>query len=173
MRLFVAVNFTDEIKKRLLEIQERLRSQCLSGNFTRSENLHLTLAFLGETPEGKLPLLFQIMDGMKFSPFEVSFNHTGCFTHSRKELWWIGAGKNDACLQALRSIHGQLLSRLLEAGFSVDERPFNPHITLGREIKHSQPITLDCPGIAAKVSRISLMRSERIKGVLTYTELLP
>ena len=171
MRLFIAVNFNNEVKKHLFEIQELLRSQCLSGNFTRTENLHLTLAFLGETPEGRLPLLFRIMDGIKFSPFEVSLNHTGCFTHSRKELWWIGAGKNDAGLQALKAINSQLLSHLLEAGFSVDERPFNPHITLGREIKHSQPITLDNLDITVKVNRISLMKSERVRGVLTYTEL--
>ena len=171
MRLFVAVNFTDDIKKRLIEIQERLRSQSLSGNFTRPENLHLTLAFLGETPEEKLSLLFQIIKDVHVFPFEVSFNHTGCFTHSRKELWWIGAGKNDPGLRQLGDIHGQLISRLLEKGFSVDERPFNPHITLGREIKHSQPIILACPEITVNVNRISLMKSERVKGVLTYTEL--
>ena len=171
MRLFIAVNFTDEVKKRLLEIQERLRSQSLSGNFTRPENLHLTLAFLGETPEEKLSSLFQIIEDIKVTPFEVFFNHTGCFIHSRKELWWIGAGENDPGLRQLGDIHGQLLSRLLDARFSVDERPFNPHITLGREIKHSRPISLCCPEITVSINRICLMKSERIKGVLTYTAL--
>ena len=171
MRIFIAVNFSNEVKERLLEVQDQLRSQSLSGNFTRLENLHLTLAFLGETPEEKLPSLFRIIKEVRVFPFEVSFNHTGCFTHSRKELWWIGAGKNDPGLQFLRDIHGQLLGRLLAAHFSVDERPFNPHITLGREIKHSQQIILDCPEITVRVDHISLMKSEHVRGVLTYTEL--
>ena len=171
MRLFIAVNLNDKTRKLLLEVQEQLRSQCFTGNFTRPENLHLTLAFLGETPEDSLPFLFRIMEEIKVSPFEISFNHTGCFSHSRKELWWIGAGKNDPGLQLLNGIHGQLLSRLLDAHFSVDERPFNPHITLGREIKHSGPITLALPEITVKADRISLMKSERLRSVLTYTEL--
>ena len=171
MRLFIAVNFDDEVKRRLLEIQGQLRSQSLSGNFTRRENLHLTLAFLGETSEEKLPLLYQIMEDVQFSPFEIYFDHTGCFTHSRKELWWIGAGKNEPGLKLLKDIHSRLLKRLLDARFSVDERPFNPHITLGREIKHLQPITLDHKELIVRVNEISLMKSERLNGVLTYTRL--
>jgi 2'-5' RNA ligase len=177
MRLFIAVNFNDEIKNRLLEIQDRLRAQCLRGNFTRSENFHLTLAFLGETSEERLNVLFRILEEINkppyeaTPPFEISFNRTGCFTHSRKELWWIGAERNSAGHSLLEAIHARLLDRLSEEGFSVDKRPFNAHITLGREIKHSQAITLDCPEIKISVDRISLMKSEHIRGVLTYTEI--
>jgi len=180
MRLFIAVNFDDAVKKRLLEIQTRLRSQCTRGNFTRPENLHLTLAFLGETPEAKVASLLQIIGdvqalpeaALKAAPFEVSFNHTGCFTHSHKELWWIGADENCPALNRLKAIHGKLIKRLLDANFSVDNRSFNPHITLGREIKHSEKIILNCDEIKVKVDRLSLMKSGHIGGVLTYTELL-
>jgi len=172
MRLFIAVNFNDTVRERLLEIQEQLRSQSTRGNFTRPENLHLTLAFLGETPEEKLPSLFGIIKNVQVLPLEVSFNHTGCFTHSHKELWWVGAGKGDPGLSRLSSIHEELVKRLLDAGFSVDNRAFNPHITLAREVKHSQKIILNCDEIKVKVDRINLMKSEHIRGVLTYTELL-
>ena len=171
MRLFIAVNVNDETRGRIVKVQEQLRSQALRGSFTRPENLHLTLAFLGETAEEKLPHLFRIMQEVKFSPFEISFNRTGCFTHSRKELWWIGAGPYCPGLPKLEAIHAQLLGLLLNAGFRVDTRPFNAHISLGREIKHAQPIVLECPEITVKVDRMSLMKSEHIRGVLTYTEL--
>ena len=171
MRLFAAVNFSDEIKSRLLEIQERLRSQSLKGSFTRPENFHLTMAFLGETPKEKLAGLFRIMEEVRTAPFDIHFNLTGCFTHSRKELWWIGADRNCSGFPLLEAIHAQLIDRLLDEGFNVDRRPFNPHITLGREIKHSGPIILDCPDIAVRVDRVSLMKSEHIRGVLNYTEL--
>ena len=171
MRLFIAVNFPDEVKKTILDVQEQLCLQTVRGSFTRPENLHLTLAFLGETPEEKLPCLFKIMEKIQPSPFEVIFNYTGYFSHSHKELWWIGADKCSPGISMLDSIHAQLLTELPDAGFSVDKRPYNAHITLGREIKHSSPITLECPEIKVAVHNVSLMKSERIRGILTYTEL--
>jgi len=179
MRLFIAVNFDYEVKKQLMEIQAQLRSQCTRGNFTRPENIHLTLAFLGETPEEKVPSILKIIDETMNDvqtpavalPFEVSFTHTGCFTHSHKELWWVGADETCQGLSRLRATHGGLINRLLDAGFHVDTRSFNPHITLGREVKHSQKITLNCDEIKVKVDRLCLMKSEHIGGKLTYTEL--
>jgi len=174
MRLFIAVNFDNLVKKQLLEIQELLRLQCTRGNFTRPENLHLTLAFLGETPEEKVPSILKIIDDVQalaYLPFEVSFTQTGCFTHSRKELWWVGAAKDDPGLSRLSAIHGGLVKRLSDAGLSVDNRAFSPHITLGREVKHQERITLNRSEIKVKVDRISLMKSEHIRGKLTYSEL--
>ena len=172
MRLFVAVNFDDEVKKRFLEIQALLRAQSIRGNFTRAENLHLTLVFLGETPEEKLKDIFQIIDDINTPSFDVTFNRAGCFSHSRKELWWLGAAPDSPGLCGLKAIHGKLISALSDAGVSVDKRPYSAHITLGREIKHSEPVVLDCPEIVVKVNRVSLMKSEHIRGVLTYTELM-
>ena len=171
LRLFVAVNFSEEIKSRLLELQQQLRPQVLKGSFTRPENFHLTLAFLGDTPGERLGCLFRIMEDTQAPPFDISFNRTGCFTHSRKELWWIGANPENKGLPLLQAIHEQLISRLEQEGFSADKRPFNAHITLAREIKRTQPIVLDCPDITIRVDRISLMKSEHYRGVLTYTEL--
>jgi len=171
MRLFVAINFSEEIKKQILSVQEQLRSRVLKGNFSRSENFHITLAFLGNAPEEKLESLFQIMDDLKAPPFEIRFNSTGCFSHSHKGLWWIGADRNSPGFQVLLSIHAQLLDRLLDAGFPVDTRPFNAHITLAREVKYSEKVVLDKPDINMRVDRISLMKSEHIHGVLTYTEI--
>lgn len=172
MRLFIAVNFNDEIKSRIRKIQEQLKLQSLRGNFTRPENLHLTLVFLGETPEEKLKVLSRILEGIQATPFEITFDHSGCFTHSRKELWWIGAASSNPGLDILRNIHSRLLHTLSEEGFRVDRRPFNAHVTLGREIKHTGPIFLDCPEITILVNRISLMESQQLRSVLNYAEVL-
>ena len=171
MRLFIAVNFTSESKKEIIEIQNKLRFFCTRGNFTKEENLHLTLAFLGETKEEKLNTLFKIMDEIKYPPFEILFNSTGCFIHSFKELWWIGIDKKNSGFTTLEKIHKQLTNALKQENFNVDLRPFNAHITLGREIKHSSPIVLKKPEVFISVTRISLMVSERINGKLTYTEI--
>ena len=170
MRLFIAINFDERTKRQILKLQDQLRSKSQRGNFSRPENFHLTLAFLGETPEEKIPVILGIINEITIQPFKIYFNHTGYFSRSRKELWYIGADPESPGLPLLKSIHEQLLHSLLQAGCSVDERPFRAHITLGREIKYSEPV-LDKPDIVVDIDRISLMKSENIRGKLMYTEI--
>ena len=171
MRLFIAVFPDAEAKTELQRLQEQIRAQADKGSFTRPENLHLTLIFLGEIPMEKLKLLYPIIKGIKASAFEITFNRTGYFTHGRNELWWAGADPNDPTLPLLNQIHGQLKNELTKEGFRIDKKPFNAHITLGREIRPSRPIVPDCRLIKIKVDRLSLVKSEHIHGVLTYTEI--
>ena len=173
LRLFIAVNCDDETKKRLLSVQDKIRSQALKGNFSRPENLHLTLVFLGETPEDQVQAICPVIkEAMRppAAPFALAFSQTGCFTHSGKELWWIGAGHSDPSLGILKNIRQRITGGLSAAGIAFDDRPFNPHITLGREVKHNAPIVIDRQEINFPVNRISLMKSERTDGALVYTE---
>ena len=173
MRLFIAVNCGDETKKLLLSVQEKIKSQSLKGNFSRPENLHLTLVFLGETPEEQVPAICTaIKEALRppAAPFSLTFSQTGCYRHSNKELWWIGAGHSDPFLGALKNLRQRITGGLSTAGVAFDDRPFNPHITLGREIKHNAPIVIPQQEINFSVNRISLMKSERSGGVLVYTE---
>ena len=173
MRLFIAVLLSDDVKIALQKLQDQIKSQVYKGSFTRPENFHLTLAFLGETPESRVAVLHRIIQEINFLPFEITFNRTGFFKHGGKELWWAGINANDPMLSQLKSLHEQLINRLEKEGFPVDKRSFNTHITLGREIKHSKPIALEFQSIKVSVDRISLMKSERTGGVLQYTELFP
>ena len=61
MRLFLAVNFDDATKHRIQAVQQRLR-EVAQGDFSRPENLHLTLAFLGEVPAQKAAAACRAMD---------------------------------------------------------------------------------------------------------------
>jgi len=171
MRLFIAVNCDDEVKRQIVKLQERLRAQAVRGNFSRPENLHVTLAFLGETPEARLDCLYHIVESVQVPPFEITFNHTGYFKRRSTELWWLGVNPADPGLLVLTALQKRLMNHLEEARFTVDKKPFSAHITLGREMVRQQPIALDCPPIPVRVERISLMKSEHIRGVLTYTEL--
>jgi 2'-5' RNA ligase len=174
MRLFIAINCGDEIKNRLLSVQDKIKSQSLKGNFSRPENLHLTLVFLGETPEDQVPEICAVIkEAAKppVAPFTLTFSQTGCFTHSGKELWWIGTGRADPSLNILKKLRQRITGGLSAAGVTFDDRRFNPHITLGREIKHNAPIVIPQQEITYPVNRISLMKSERLGGTLTYTEI--
>ena len=48
MRLFIAIPFSEEFKGELIRVQNEMRANGVRGNFSRAENLHVTVAFLGE-----------------------------------------------------------------------------------------------------------------------------
>lgn len=160
MRLFFAIPFSPEIRRVLLDAQDALRRQVHSANFTRPENLHLTLAFLGETP--RLREAARIAAGISAGPFPLTAGGTGRFG----ELWWVGVLPNPA-LEALAS---ELRNALRNDGFPVEDRPFQPHITLARQVSFDTMPKLTVPDASMTVRRVSLMKSERIGGKLLYTE---
>ncbi|MDR2701629.1 MAG: RNA 2',3'-cyclic phosphodiesterase [Spirochaetaceae bacterium] len=178
MRLFIAVNVDQEIKRRILEVQDRIRKEVNRGKFPPKENFHITLVFLGETPEERLPAIKEAMiqaastGGKPVSAFEFSFSKAGFFKRGGKELWWLGTDtKNDR----LENLQKNLTSELLARNFVFDNKPFTAHITLGREIR-SELWPFNTENIAVPVNRLSLMQSQHLpaaekKSAVVYTEL--
>lgn len=174
MRLFIAINFDENVKKRIIEVREELRANSRQGNFTKDENLHLTLVFLGEIPGSQVGVIENIMEEAEEEPFELKFNRLGCFKRKQGgDIWWIGCEKN----KTLMNIQRNLSDGLRKAGFNIEKRDFKPHLTLGREVmihgsgKVFGSGELEKRPIKSEVGQISLMLSERINGKLTYTSL--
>ena len=82
MRLFVAIELSDEVKDALMECIDNIKVQGGKGNFTRKENLHITLAFLGETE--RLRSAKACLDLVAFPQFDISLGKQGQF---RDILW--------------------------------------------------------------------------------------
>ncbi len=167
MRLFIAINFDEKTKEKMLDVQRRLREKG-SGCFTAPENLHLTLAFLGEVSEERIPDIKAVMDTLTVPEMTFRFSHTGCFRRD-SELWWLGAEENNS----LSNLQKELIRSLKDAGFSLDGKRFRPHITLAREMHIGQVGSkelLPSP-FTAEATAVSLMLSHRPNGKLTYTEL--
>ena len=182
MRLFIAVNFSKEVKQQILEVQDRIKDVVKQGKFSSPENLHLTLVFLGETPAERLPEIKNAMNQVAFSDrkpasaFYLAFSNAGFFKRGGKELWWLGIDeKNCNEEKQLKALQSSLAAELTSRGFHIDRRPFTAHITLGREIKNG-PWPFKTEKIPVNVKRISLMLSEHMrnpdkKNKLIYTEL--
>lgn len=160
MRLFVAVHFTPEIRRALLDAAGELRRQSASARMTRPENLHLTLAFIGETENRRAAQ--EAVLGLSAAPFSIAVGGCGRFG----DLWWAGVAPSPA----LSSLAAEVGEALRQRGFVLDRRPFRPHITLARQVESAAPIRLSLPEMTMTVRRVSLMRSDRIAGRLTYTE---
>lgn len=169
MRLFIAINFNQKTKNHIISVQERLKSVSC-GRFSHPDNLHLTLAFLGEQSQSFVPIIKQVMDRVPLPTLHVNFDHVGCFHRDGGDIWWIGLQKNNALLK----IQKQLSQELRACDFQLESHSFKPHLTLAREVKLTKEVDrkwlLNKP-FETDISKISLMLSERINGKLTYTEL--
>ncbi|MDR1000924.1 MAG: RNA 2',3'-cyclic phosphodiesterase [Clostridiales bacterium] len=162
MRLFIAINFTDRTKNGLIALRDELRSHSKRGNFSYDDNLHLTLAFIGECSPKELGKVKTILDTVTFKPFEVSIERLGTF--SRGTLWWAGLRED----KPLMDLQHEIEYKLALCGFEMDGRKYHPHITFGREVvTDAAPWKIESSG--ETVTSIELMKSERINGRLTYT----
>lgn len=162
MRLFIAILLSPEVRETLFHVQTSWKKQGVCGKFSRPENLHLTLAFLGETQNisGAQAALDSACTG---GPFELIFNVCGHFG----DLWWAGAVESP-CLKALTK---SLQNALIRQDFPLERRPFRPHVTLVRHGTFPQHIQPELPQTSMTVQRVSLMRSERMDGHPVYTEI--
>ncbi|MDR1863477.1 MAG: RNA 2',3'-cyclic phosphodiesterase [Treponema sp.] len=122
MRLFIAVNFDDRMKGDLFAIQQHIREHAIKDNFSREENFHLTLVFLGETDQALVPDIEDSITQIRIPPFEMAFSRLGCFTHARKELWRIDIDEKDGGDAKLKLLRQELIGRLLERGIPFDNR---------------------------------------------------
>lgn len=171
MRLFIAVQFSDGNKELLYGMAQRLRAHAIQGNTTKKENLHLTLAFIGEVPGSVYKKTCAVMDVLHSGSFEIIFDRFGRFVQPDGMLYWIGAQDTPAlmCLQR------ELTEALQKNKIPVDKKAFKPHITLGRRMRMEEGFSeeafeKDIAVVKQRVDSISLMKSERVKGKLVYTE---
>jgi 2'-5' RNA ligase len=103
--------------------------------WTGAEQIHLTLKFLGEVETGRI-------DGVKEAvktaakatkPFTLTATGFGAFpSPSKARVLWVGVNNRSDSSEELIALHKKLDAELHRAGFPCDDRPFSPHITIGR-----------------------------------------
>lgn len=133
MRLFIAAEIPEELQRRLGEAQRRLAGLPLEVRWVRPEGIHLTLAFLGETAEERRALVETAMERVVHGgppPFRLLARGIGTFPErGRPRVIWAGLLGD---VEVIERLQGGLKDALAEAGWTLDDRPFHPHLTLGR-----------------------------------------
>lgn len=178
MRLFIAVAAADGFFEKAALAQRRLKPVGADVNWTKPEQLHFTLHFLGDVMPQQLPLVKAALDrAANIRQFELTCAEPGFFPDKiRPRVICLGAAETET-LTALRDSIGAGLS---EAGFAVDQRPFSAHLTLGRLCgqKHarelllkSEAIAADCRGGIMPVNRVVLYESILLAQGAAHTEL--
>jgi len=130
VRLFVALQISEEIRAAIAALGRELKQLDDSWKWTREENLHVTLKFLGEIPSDKLESIRQALRGMTGEwPIEVKFSGLGFFPSERRpRVLWVGM-KAPPSLPALGAAIDAALGKV---GVPKEEREFTPHLTLAR-----------------------------------------
>lgn len=126
LRLFFALWPDEEIQARFEQASQRLHRIC-GGKRTRRENIHLTLAFLGDVPAAQLETLRAVAAGAAGVAFDLNFDELGWWR--RNQITWAAPSEPPP---ALFRLVDALKSGLAAAGFKTEDRPYLPHLTLLR-----------------------------------------
>lgn len=160
MRLFYAITIDPSVVKTVKYYQHLLRNMSPHGRYTRKENFHITLYFVGERPIEDLPFLQQVLNTLRSKSFTLYCHGISSF---KRGLYYLAIESHPRIQELYTSIATQLSHEAVDPHYT-------PHITLGRDI-NIDATSIVVQRFPIEVNRISLMESRRINGALTYSEL--
>ena len=183
VRVFVAVGISAEAREQLIGAVERIRQEVPQGiQWANPEGMHLTLKFLGNIPSASVGPLLECLKPVasEASPFPLHLAGLGMFPNRRKpRVLWAGV---DGDLDELSSLQQASEEAINALGYPPEQRPFRPHITLGRPRRSVSDAQLSRIGAAVssvappspagwQVESVDVMQSELHPTGARYTVL--
>ena len=160
-RLFFAL-WPDEVLQRRLKQMARRFDPICAGKPVRAHNIHLTLVFIGQFDQAKIPLLIDAAETFKLETFSLRLDRIGAFRNSK--VVWLGPAETPSELTLLVN---NLQKALRQAGFGFDNKPFVPHVTLLRKARWFESADLEEP-IDWQVQGFALVQSVSESGGVRY-----
>jgi len=133
------------------------------GRAMREENLHLTLAFLGELPADRLAAACVAAEQVRAPAFRLKLDMLGYWAHNR--LLWSGCTNAG---EALTQLSATLSAQLRTAGFVLEKRPFSPHVSLVRNVKLRDDPPRSLPAVTWQCDRFVLAHSDAVSPGAAY-----
>lgn len=176
MRAFIGIDFENEIKNGILELQQRLKKYAVKGRWKHFDNFHLTLKFLNEIDSKQQQLINKTLINLcsKQQPFGLQISGLGIFNgRDSIRVIWLGLAGD---ISALNSLQRSIECELAPLGFAQDKRSYNPHITI------AQDVVFECGFDEIKksigkfelnssiVDSIYLFKSEQVQNKRIYTK---
>jgi 2'-5' RNA ligase len=180
LRTFIAVPVSDEVRATVARVEEDLASLGADVKWVDPRSVHLTLKFLGNLEAARVgdiaSALRTALAGTDALPIAVA--GAGTFPPGRKNVRvvWLGITEGKAALVEIAARVDEACAAL---GFAREERPFSPHLTIGRVRRESGRLADLAHGVGAiefnplkvDIDRVNLMRSELSPKGPTYTVL--
>ena len=153
MRCFIAAWPDAPTRLALASLSDQLRQRIEHRRATRADDLHLTLAFIGELSNDVAFDLADAIATLRFEPFTLKLDTLGFFEEAR--VVWSGA--TDQTTKPLATLADRVRARLDQISVAYDRRPLAPHITLLRGVKNFTAEKL--APILWRIDSIALYRS--------------
>ena len=132
IRSFLAIELPKLILKKIEEVQRDLRSTRADVRWVNPEKIHLTLKFFGNIEESRIDPIFKSIEEpiRNTPPYSIEVKGVGAFPQLRNpRVIWVGLVNGK---EILTSFQKQIETQLEKIGFQTENRPFHPHLTLGR-----------------------------------------
>ena len=131
IRLFVAIPLPESVRTQLSQLQSGLQG----ARWIRSENIHLTLRFIGEVRNDLASDIDMALSEIGGPPFELALDGVNSFSRGKNpHTLWVGVAKPEPLVH----LQAKIESTLVGAGLEAEERNFSPHITIAR-LKEMRP----------------------------------
>ncbi len=144
LRAFIAIPLPAAVQQKISTLQQQLRALLPELKCVKTENLHLTLHFLGDQSEELLAEIGQNMlsIGQKKKNFNVTVEGLGFFPNRRRpRILWLGIEPQDKLID----LHRQLTETLQSQGLNCEQRTYRPHLTIGRFKNNPRTTEQLCP----------------------------
>lgn len=147
IRAFIAIELPETLRHELDRISHQLQEQCAAAGgesarravrWVPASNIHLTLKFLGEVSTANVQALARMLkaEAVRHPPFDIQVAGLGAFPNVRRpRVIWVGSEAPPVLANLQRAIEAE--TRAL--GYPTEERPFSPHLTLGRISQNATP----------------------------------
>jgi 2'-5' RNA ligase len=159
MRLFAAVELSDDARAAIAAEQHRIAAACGAAarllRFVRAGHMHLTLAFIGEIAEARAGPIIEVMSGdIAHEPFQLLFGGVGTFPpDGAPRVLWLGVMRGAPEIIELSAL---VARRLAAVGVALEPRAFRPHLTLARWRERSRAGRLRLGASADLVARVDV-----------------
>lgn len=164
IRSFISIEIDENTKKQLAEISKKFHF--IKGiKWVEPNNYHITLNFLGEIQKNLVCKISEILDDVsqRYPTFDIELTDFGFFPNQRRpKVFWIGI-KNSEIIINIKKDLDELLKK---NNIVFDEKPFKPHLTLGRFKEEINTIVIPENikfNITFEVKSIHLMQSILLK----------
>ena len=171
IRSFLAISLPDDVSDALMDLQDGVRN----ARWVEEENLHLTLAFLGDCAPSRLSELDTELGRIRMEPFDLTVSGAGAFGGGKPRLLYAGLEPSEP----LARLQAKVVRTAREQDIALERRKYHPHITVGRcgggvipaqaidwTLRHAR---LSLPPFT--VHGFALYRSDLGTGPPVYTEL--
>ena len=175
-RSFAAIFPPPEVRQRIWDLSEGLKKAAGGVKWVERDNIHMTLRFFGDLTDSQLESVGACMreTARGDSPFAVRLAGLGAFPSlSRARVIWVGMQEGR---ERLTRLADELERRFVEAGLGNTDKPFSPHLTIGRvKVPERNPRleeairTLTFEGAEFMINGLTLTKSELRPGGPVYS----